>query len=109
MRLHSFTVELQVDAVVVYLLLCCSHCLLEFCVRSLFCDVVLCVLSSLAIILLRKRELVALTLTLLWPSSRCRELFAVYLLFFLSENIVHTVYIYGSDKCSAETHLGIRS
>ena len=32
----------------------------RFCVYSLFCNIVLCVLSSLAIISLRKRELVAL-------------------------------------------------
>ena len=32
---------------------CCSHCLCGFCVRSLFCYAVLCVLSSFAIILLR--------------------------------------------------------
>ena len=38
----------------------CSHCVCAFCVGSLLCGVVLGVLSSLATILLRKRELVAL-------------------------------------------------
>ena len=31
---------------------CCSHCLCFFCVRSLFCYTIICVLSSFAIILL---------------------------------------------------------
>ena len=38
-----------------------------FCVRSLFCYAVLCVLSSFAIILLGKSELVALFVVLLMP------------------------------------------
>ena len=42
------------------LICCCSHCEWGFCVGSLFCCVVLGALSSLAIILLRARELVAL-------------------------------------------------
>ena len=41
---------------------CCSHCLWGFSVRFLFCFAVLRVLSSFAIILLGKRELVALLL-----------------------------------------------
>ena len=38
----------------------CSHYMLELCVGSLFCDVGLSVVSSFAIILPRKRMLVAL-------------------------------------------------
>ena len=41
-------------------IVCCSHCLLGACARSIFCFAALCVLSSFAIILLGKRELVAL-------------------------------------------------
>ena len=39
---------------------CCFHGSLGFCVRSLFCCARLCVLSSFAMISLGKRELVAL-------------------------------------------------
>ena len=35
---------------------CCSHCLCGFCVCTLFCFAVLSVLSTFAIISLRKRE-----------------------------------------------------
>ena len=43
------------------IIVCCfSHCVWGFCIVSLVCNVVLSVLSSFAIILLRKRELVAL-------------------------------------------------
>ena len=41
---------------------CCSFCLWGFCGRPLFGCALLSVLSSLAIILLRKRELVAILL-----------------------------------------------
>ena len=41
---------------------CCYICLLEFGVRYLFCFVVLCVVSSFAIVSLGKKELVALLL-----------------------------------------------
>ena len=41
---------------------CCSHCLWGFSVGSMLCFAVLCALSSFAIILLGKREPVALLL-----------------------------------------------
>ena len=44
----------------IFIVCCCSHLVCFFCVGSMFCGVVLGVLSSLAINLLRKRELVAL-------------------------------------------------
>ena len=44
-----------------FIVYCCSHCLLGFCVWSVFCFAVLSVLSyKFAIILMGKRELVAL-------------------------------------------------
>ena len=50
-----------------------GHSLCRFCVRSLFCCAVLCVISSFAIISLRKREQVALlyfvTVRVLCPFS----------------------------------------
>ena len=53
------------DSVVVYSLFVVAPIVWGFCVESLSCGVVLSVLSSLAITLLRKRELVALVLWLL--------------------------------------------
>ena len=35
---------------------CCSHCVLRFCLVSLFCNMVLYFIPSFAIILLRKRD-----------------------------------------------------
>ena len=48
-----------VVVILLFIVSCCSHCLWGFCVRSLFCFVVLCVLSSFAIISTEKRGLVA--------------------------------------------------
>ena len=57
---HDFKVVILSPCL--FIVCCCSHCLLGFSVRSLFCFAVLCVLSSFAIISLGKRKLVALLL-----------------------------------------------
>ena len=58
------------------LVYCCADCLCGFCVTSLFCYAVLCVLSSFAIISLAKRKLVALPFSCLLDVLLLLPLFA---------------------------------
>ena len=59
------------------IVLCTSHCLLGFCIWSLFYYALPCVLTGFAIILTRKRELAAL----LYLSSLCLVIVSVLWLF----------------------------
>ena len=58
--LAIFVDSLFIDAPIVCVYVCVCVCVGGVCVWSMFCYLVLCVLSSLAIILMGKRELVAL-------------------------------------------------
>ena len=41
-----FALDSAVDTACMFIVYCCSHCLWRFCVRSLFCYPLLCILSS---------------------------------------------------------------
>ena len=80
---------------------CCSHCGCDFYVHSLFCGVVLIVLSSVAIILLRKKEQVAFIysdLMSLWflcsAFSRCCGLICSLCLWYYIEILTFLFGIY---------------